>query len=165
MTRDKKMQTAYLASGCFWGTQYYLEELDGVDSTCVGYMGGNADFPTYEQVKTGETGHVEAVMVMFDPQKISYRKLLERYFETHDFEQEDGQGEDIGSQYLSKIFYCNTEQKKIAEQSIELLNDMGYSVATKVEPATLFWMGEDYHQLYFEKNGESPTCHVFKVIF
>ena len=159
------METAYFASGCFWGVQYHFNKLDGVKETLVGYMGGTVENPTYEEVKTGKTGHAETVMVMFDPEKVSYDQLLRLFFETHDFTQIDGQGPDIGSQYRSVIFYANEEQKKQANHALEILFNMGYLVATALEPASMFWLGEDYHQHYYEKNGGNPYCHIYKKIF
>lgn len=105
-------ETAYFASGCFWGTQYHMEKAKGVEETHVGYMGGKIDNPTYPEVKTGTTDHVETVKVVFDPSQTSYEDLLRLYFETHDFTQIGGQGPDIGTQYRSIIFYCDEQQKK-----------------------------------------------------
>ena len=158
-------ETAYFASGCFWGTQYHLEKVKGVDSTHVGYMGGTIDNPSYPEVKTGTTGHVETVEVIFDPSQTSFEQLVRLYFETHDFTQVGGQGPDIGSQYRSVIFYCNEEQKEIAERYIGKLFGMGFKVATALEPAGKFWIGEDYHQHYYDKKGETPYCHIYRKIF
>lgn len=158
-------ETAYFASGCFWGTQYHMEKANGVEETYVGYMGGKIDNPTYPEVKTGMTGHVETVKVVFDPSQTSYEDLLRLYFETHDFTQVGGQGPDIGTQYRSVIFYCNEQQKKMAEKYIGILTDKGYKVATTLEPATTFWVGEDYHQHYYDKKGDTPYCHIYRKIF
>ena len=158
-------ETAYLASGCFWGTQYHLNKLEGVEATYVGYMGGHVENPTYPEVKTGTTGHVETVKVVFDPAKVDFEQLIRLYFEIHDFTQEDGQGPDIGSQYLSVIFYTNERQKEIAEKYVGILTEKGYEVATSVKPASAFWMGEDYHQHYYDNRGERPYCHMYKKIF
>lgn len=160
-----KIQKAYLASGCFWGTQYHLNKMFGVTATYVGYMGGDLANPSYSQVKTGTTGHVETVEVLFDTEETSYEQIIRLYFETHDFTQVGGQGPDIGSQYRSVIFYANEEQKIIAENQIKLLTAMGYSVATTIECASTFWRAEDYHQHYYDKNGDSPYCHIYKKIF
>lgn len=165
MNTNQEFETAYLASGCFWGTQYHLSKMEGVIATYVGYMGGEVDTPTYEQVKSGTTGHVETVMVLFDPRKTSYLKLLRLYFETHDFTQVGGQGPDIGTQYKSVIFYCNDEQHYAAEESFEILIGMGYQVATLLKPAEVFWMAEEYHQLYYDKNGDTPYCHIYRKVF
>lgn len=165
MNEFENFETAYFASGCFWGTQYHLDKAPGVISTYVGYMGGNVENPSYEQVKTGETGHVETVMVLFDPTKTTYPQLARLYFETHDFTQIGGQGPDIGSQYRSVIFYNNEIQQQFAEELIETLMEMGYMVVTTAEPATVFWIGEDYHQHYYDNNGSMPYCHAYNKIF
>lgn len=167
MEQNKNEQTevAYLASGCFWGTQYHLNKLPGVVLTLVGYMGGTLEHPSYEQVKTGDTKHVETVKVVFDPQRTSYEEILRLYFETHDFTQVGGQGPDIGSQYRSVVFYVDERQKATAEKYIGILTEKGYKVATAVEPATTFWIGEDYHQHYYDRKGEKPYCHIYRKIF
>lgn len=165
MDNFNNAETAYFASGCFWGTQYHFSKAPGVIETFVGYMGGSIENPSYQQVKTGETGHVETVMVLYNPDKISYLQLARLYFETHDFTQIGGQGPDIGSQYRSVIFYCNDEQQMLAEDTIETLNIMGYEVATALEPANVFWIAEDYHQNYYDKSGETPYCHIYRKIF
>lgn len=162
---ETQLETAYLASGCFWGTQYYLQRLNGVEATYVGYMGGTLEQPSYEQVKTGDTGHVETVMVLFDPRKISYSHLLRYYFETHDFSQVGGQGPDIGTQYRSVVFYCNDFQQLLAAETIELLSEMGYLVATGIEEASVFWIAENYHQDYYNKTNGAPYCHRYRKIF
>jgi len=158
-------KTAVLASGCFWGTQYYLARVPGVLNTKVGYIDGHVDNPTYKQVCSGNTGHVEAVEVTYDPSKLSFKDLLKYYFETHDFSQENGQGPDIGSQYLSVLFYENDAEKKDAEDVIAYLREHGHKVATQLKPLKTFWAGEDYHQLYYEKKGDTPYCHRYREIF
>lgn len=160
-----KFDIAIFASGCFWGTQYYLQKAEGVILTKVGYIGGKYGNPTYHQVCTGTTGHAEAVQVILDPQKISYKELTKLYFETHDFTQIGGQGPDIGDQYRSEIFYLNDEQKNIA---IELINDLtkkSYEVATGLSKATTFWEAEDYHQNYYNNKGSLPYCHAYRKVF
>ncbi|OAV69382.1 Peptide methionine sulfoxide reductase MsrA 1 [Bacteroidales bacterium Barb6XT] len=159
------METAYLASGCFWGTQYHLNKLAGVEATAVGYMGGTLESPSYPQVKTGTTGHVETVRVVFDPAKVSFLQLLHLYYETHDFTQAGGQGPDIGSQYRSVIFYCNEEQRATAAGVIKQLRGMGHSVATSLEPASVFWTAEAYHQHYYDRKGDTPYCHIYRKLF
>lgn len=156
---------AVLASGCFWGTQYYLARVPGVLETKVGYIDGHVDNPTYKQVCSGNTGHVEATEVTYDPSKITFKELLQYFFETHDFSQEDGQGPDIGSQYLSVVFYENDQEKKDAEEVMGWLRDKGQKVATQLKPMKHFWAGEDYHQLYYEKKGDTPYCHRYREIF
>lgn len=164
MNKNKK-KFAIFASGCFWGTQYYLGKALGVVDTTVGYIGGDVENPTYEQVSSGTTGHVEAVRVEYDPEETSYENLAKLFFETHDFAQEDGQGPDIGSQYRSKIFYSDESEKVIAEKLVDILEKKGFSVATISEPVGPFYPAEDYHQDYYQKNGGSPYCHIYRKIF
>ncbi|MCK5563730.1 MAG: bifunctional methionine sulfoxide reductase B/A protein [Planctomycetes bacterium] len=162
---NAKTEKAIFASGCFWGVEYHLGSADGVVSTTVGYTGGNALNPTYEQVCADTTGHAEAVEVIYDPAKVSYEELAKLFFETHNFSQVDGQGPDIGTQYRSEIFYLNENQKQTAEKLIDELKLKDYDVATKVTKATKFYNGEKDHQDYYQKNGQSPYCHVYKKIF
>jgi len=159
------MDTAYFASGCFWGTEYYLSKAPGVHTTTVGFMGGHVTAPTYQQVCTQTTGHLETVEVVFDPQLTSYEALIKLFFETHDFCQTDGQGPDIGPQYRSCIFYRNQEQKAMAERYILLLQEKEFSVATDLQPASTFWKAEDYHQQYYAHKGTLPYCHAYRKIF
>lgn len=156
---------AYFACGCFWGAQYYFDKLKGVKSTVVGYMGGKLENPTYKEVKKGNTGHLETIEVVYDPSVLNYESLVKYFFEIHDFSQEDGQGVDIGSQYLSAIFVSNQEERGTSEKVIGILKDKGYKVATKILPVQTFWKAEDYHQLYLEQRKEEPECHVYKKIF
>jgi len=156
---------AIFASGCFWGTEYYLSQAEGVISTTVGYIGGHVKNPTYKQVCTGTTGHAEAVEVVFDPSKTSYEKLARLYFETHDFTQVNRQGPDIGEQYRSVIFYTDDSQKAVAEKLVKLLQAKGYKVATKIEKASEFYSAENYHQDYYEKSGGTPYCHIKREVF
>jgi peptide methionine sulfoxide reductase msrA/msrB len=166
-TRNPPSRTAraIFASGCFWGTEYYLQRAPGVISTTVGYTGGHVDHPTYEQVCTDRTGHAEAVEVIYDPMKTDYEQLAKLFFETHDFTQLNRQGPDIGRQYRSAIFYLNDEQKQTAERLVEQLRQMGYDVKTEITPAGKFWPAERYHQDYYNKTGGSPYCHIFRPIF
>ncbi|MCK9617533.1 MAG: bifunctional methionine sulfoxide reductase B/A protein [Lentimicrobiaceae bacterium] len=157
--------TAIFASGCFWGTEYYFKKVSGVLSTTVGFIGGNVQFPFYQQVCCENTGHAEAVEVIFDPIKVSYEELTKYFFETHDFTQINQQGPDVGEQYRSEIFYLNEEQRKTAQKYIDLLEAKGYKVATHLTKATDFWKAEDYHQDYYEKKGGIPYCHVYRKIF
>jgi peptide methionine sulfoxide reductase msrA/msrB len=159
-----KTDKAIFASGCFWGTEYYMKRAPGVIATMVGYTGGKVNHPTYQQVHTGRTGHAESVQVVFDPNKTSYEKLAKYFFETHDFTQVNRQGPDIGTQYRSVIFYLNDEQKQIATQMIEKLRKAGYKVATQVVKAGTFWPAEEYHQDYYARTGGTPYCHVFRPI-
>jgi methionine-S-sulfoxide reductase len=155
----------YFASGCFWGTEYHFMKEFGVISTAVGFMGGHIDYPTYSQVKTGETGHLECVEIIYDANKTNYENLVRLFFETHDFTQTDGQGPDIGSQYLSCIFYNNEAEKTIAEKYLNILKDKGYQVSTKLQPASTFWKAEDYHQQYYDHKGTQPYCHIYRKVF
>lgn len=157
--------TAVFASGCFWGTQYFLDKQDGVISTTVGYTGGITENPTYQQVCSGTTGHLEAVQVVFDTAKVSYETICKYFFETHDFTQTNGQGPDVGDQYLSAIFYRTMEQKAIAQKLIKVLEDKGYKVATTLMPARKFWKAEAYHQDYYDTKGTTPYCHAYRKIF
>ncbi|MBN1361740.1 MAG: bifunctional methionine sulfoxide reductase B/A protein [Sedimentisphaerales bacterium] len=157
-------ETAIFASGCFWGTEYYLQRAPGVISTTVGYTGGHVDNPTYKQVCTDKTGHAEAVQVVYDPSQTSYAKLARLFFETHDFTQVNRQGPDIGRQYRSAIFYLNDEQRHIATEMKDRLTKAGFKVATEITPASKFWPAELYHQDYYNKTGKTPYCHIYRPI-
>lgn len=159
------LEKAVLASGCFWGTQFYLQKMKGVIVTRVGYTGGTTINPTYYEVFTGKTGHVEAVLVEYDPAQISYYEILKMFFETHNFSQSNGQGPDIGSQYLSKVFYRNELEQKTALDLINALKEKGFEVATKVVPVGEFYPAEEYHQDYYLKSGGTPYCHRYRKIF
>lgn len=163
--KELKMEKAYFASGCFWGTQYHFMKAPGVVETTVGYMGGHTQSPTYKEVCTGTTGHIETTEVIYDPTRTSFEKLLQLYYETHDFEQIGGQGPDIGEQYQSVVFYVNDEQKAMVEKYMGILRDKGYKPATQLRPADIFWAAEDYHQQYYEKKNGTPYCHVYRKIF
>jgi peptide methionine sulfoxide reductase msrA/msrB len=152
---------AVFASGCFWGTEFYLQKVEGVISTQVGYTGGHVDNPTYEQVCSKTTGHYEAVEVIYDPKVISYEQLTKIFFETHDPEQKNGQGPDIGPQYRSAIFVADVEERAVAEKVIAILEAKGYDVATVVLPADTFWPAELYHQDYYDNKGGTPYCHKY----
>ena len=158
---ERKVEKAYFAAGCFWGTEYWFEKQKGVLSAVSGYAGGTVKNPTYEQVLTGNTGHYETVEVTYDPERISYDELVKLFFNIHNPSQTDGQGPDIGSQYLSVLFYRNEEEKKTAEKYIKMLENKGITVATRVLKATEFYPAEDYHQDYYEHKGGRPYCHVF----
>lgn len=150
---------AIFASGCFWGTQHHMDKAEGVILTTVGYTGGNTENPNYQQVCSGTTGHVEAVEVLYDPERTSFEELARLFFETHDPSQSDGQGPDIGSQYLSVLYYHNAKEHDIAQQLIDFLSHKGIKVATRLEPAGIFWPAELYHQHYYQKKGTLPYCH------
>ncbi|WP_243348034.1 bifunctional methionine sulfoxide reductase B/A protein [Parabacteroides sp. FAFU027] len=157
--------TAYFASGCFWGTEYYFERAKGVITTDVGYMGGHLKHPTYKEVCTGTTGHVETTQVVFDTRKTTYEEMVKLFFETHDFTQVDGQGPDIGPQYHSVLFYENEQQHALAEKYMQILRQKGYHVATKLAPASQFWRAEEYHQNYYTHKNGTPYCHIYRKIF
>lgn len=154
-----------LAAGCFWGVQYYLERLEGVLKTEVGYTGGQKDNPRYQEICEGNTGHYEAVRVLYDPTKMNFKSLIKFFFEIHDPTQVDGQGPDIGEQYQSAIFYYENEEKQIAEELRQELNTFGDAVVTKILPAQIFWRAEDYHQHYYQKNKQQPYCHFYRKKF
>jgi peptide methionine sulfoxide reductase msrA/msrB len=163
--KEPPIAKAYFAGGCFWGVEHFFEHQDGVISAISGYMGGSMENPSYEDVKHGKTGHLEVVKVIYDPTKVNYEKLVKFFFEIHDPTQVDGQGPDIGEQYLSAIFYKNDEEKKAVYKLIDILKTKGYKIVTKVLPADTFWKAEEYHQDYFDKNKQQPSCHVYKKIF
>lgn len=154
-------EEAIFAAGCFWGVEYYLKKLPGVLKTEVGYSGGSVDFPTYQQICHENTGHFEAIRVIYDPSKIDYETLTKYFFEIHNPEQPDGQGPDRGEQYLSRIFYYNDQQKNIAIKLAQQLSQKGYQIATKLLPVSEFWPAEDYHQDYYQKTGKAPYCHTY----
>ncbi len=150
------IEVAYFALGCFWGAERLFWVLDGVYTTAVGYMGGRTPNPTYEEVCTVKTGHAEAVLVAFDPEKISYADLLKVFFEEHDPTQGMRQGNDVGTQYRSEIFTVGDAQKATAEMAREAydgsLRAAGKDpVTTEIEPAGPFYYAEDYHQQYLHK--------------
>ncbi|MFC1678365.1 peptide-methionine (S)-S-oxide reductase MsrA [Patescibacteria group bacterium] len=156
----KNHEQAYFAGGCFWGVEYYFQNLPGVISTQVGYMGGRIEKPTYLEVCSKTTGHAETLEVVFDNSKISYKDLGKLFFEVHDPTQLNRQGPDVGDQYRSVIFYTNNEQKEIAEKLIKILREKGFKVVTELQEAKTFWPAEDYHQKYYSKNGNKPYCHI-----
>ena len=138
-----------------------MKHLPGVISVISGYTGGNTTNPTYQDVCNHQTGHAEAVQIIFDPRKITYETLAKRFFEIHDPGQVNRQGPDSGDQYRSEIFYTTSEQKEIAAKLIGILKEKGFQVVTKLTPATHFWRAEDYHQNYYEKTKKQPYCHLY----
>lgn len=152
-------EEALFAGGCFWGVQYLLNQLKGVVKTEVGYTGGHFAEPTYRDVCRGDTGHLEAIRVIYDPAMIDYETLTKYFFEIHDPTQADGQGPDLGSSYLSAVFYYDDMQKEIVERLIHELRQMNYHVVTKLREAGVFWKAERDHQDYYIKTGKMPYCH------
>ena len=151
------LATAVFALGCFWGEEKTFWQTPGVWSTAVGYAGGTTPYPTYEEVCSGRTGHAEAVLVVFDPEQVSYEKLLSVFWESHDPTQGMRQGNDVGTQYRSAIYYADDAQRAAAEASREAfqqrLSAAGYdTITTQIAPAGPFYYAEDYHQQYLAKN-------------
>lgn len=158
----KKWQTAILAGGCFWGVQELFRKQKGVIYSEVGYTGGDAQKTSYEDVKTSQTGHAEAVRVIFDPQQTNYENILLYFFNIHDPTTLDRQGNDRGSQYRSEIFYLNAEQKEVAKKIIERVDrskHWGQPAVTRLSQAPTFYRGEEYHQDYLKKHPGGYTCH------
>ena len=162
---SKKTEVAIFAGGCFWGVEYYFQHEKGVLKTEVGYTGGHKENPTYREVCNHTTGHIEVLRVEFDPSVTNFEHLAKLFFEIHNPTQTNGQGNDIGEQYLSKIFYTSETQKVISQKLIQLLEGKGLKIATELLPATKFWLAETYHQKYYEKNGGTPYCHFRKKLF
>ena len=159
---ENRLERAVFAGGCFWGMQDLIRKRPGVAGTRVGYAGGSVENPTYDIVKTGTSGHAEAIEIDYNPAEVGYRELLELFFQIHDPTTKDRQGNDIGSQYRSAIFYVNDEQKRIAEETIADVEASGLwpgKVATQVVPAGPFWIAEDAHQDYLERFPNGYTCH------
>jgi peptide-methionine (S)-S-oxide reductase len=156
------METAIFAGWCFWGLEDLIRRIPGVLSTRVGYTGGHVDNPTYKLVCTKTTGHAEAVEITFDPAVVTYRKLLELFFQIHDPTTVDRQGNDIGDSYRSEIFYTSDAQKDEAMRTIADVDASGIwpgKVVTKVTTAVTFWEAEDFHQDYLVKHPDGYTCH------
>lgn len=157
--------TAYFAGGCFWGVEYYMQQIDGVISAQSGYMGGDTPHPTYKQVCSGTTGHAETVQIVFDPARVNYETIARMFFEIHDPTQFDRQGPDVGDQYRSAVFFRSDAQKETIDKLFDLLIANGYEVVTELAPAGEFWPAEDYHQRYYEKTGKKPYCHTYRKRF
>lgn len=155
----ERSATAIFAGGCFWGVEYYLQQIDGVSSVVSGYTGGRTKNPGYAEVSRGNSGHYEAVEVRYDPDMVNYESLAKMFFEIHDPTQANGQGPDIGKQYRSAVFYRNDEEKDVAEKLIAELKTKGYKVVTRILPLEVFYPAEDYHQDYYFRKGGLPYCH------
>jgi peptide methionine sulfoxide reductase msrA/msrB len=155
-----KTQKALLAAGCFWGVQYYFDQVPGVVATIVGYSGGHTPAPTYDDVATRATGHAESVLVEFDPEKISYKTIVMQFFRMHDPTQYDRQGYDVGDEYRSAIFYFDEEQHKIAVQVRNKTQEkLDKPIVTEIVHAGPFYKAEEYHQKFSEKTGIG-MCHI-----
>jgi peptide methionine sulfoxide reductase msrA/msrB len=158
-------EIATLSGGCFWGVQELIRKLPGVVSSVVGYTGGSSDKPSYEQVHTGRTGHAEAVQIVFDPKVISYEKLLHYFFRLHDPTTPNRQGNDVGTQYRSAIFFNNEDQRVVAQRVKDEVDKSGKwpaKVVTQIVPASNFYPAEDDHQDYLQKNPNGYTCHYLR---
>lgn len=155
------MEIATFGNGCFWCTEAIFQELKGVSKAVSGYMGGAVKNPTYKEVCSGTTGHAEVLQITFDPAAITFDELLEVFWKTHDPTTLNRQGNDVGTQYRSAVFYHNDEQKKIAEDyKIKLDASGAWSdpIVTEITAAEIFYPAEDYHQEYFNHNGSQPYC-------
>ncbi len=162
MKKNKDLQIATFAAGCFWGVETYFMKLSGVIETAVGYMGGHLETPTYEDVCTGKSGHAEVLQLQFDPDIITYEQLLDHFWQMHNPTQLNRQGPDFGTQYRSAVFYHSEEQRLQAEQSKRELEAKGIykePVVTLIEEAGVFWRAEEYHQKYHAKRG-SAGCRI-----
>ncbi|MGE3261796.1 MAG: peptide-methionine (S)-S-oxide reductase MsrA [Bacteriovoracia bacterium] len=160
-------ETALFAAGCFWGSEEFFRKIPGVMSTSVGYAGGKMENPSYEAVSAGKTGHAEVVKVEFDPKKVSYEKLLDQFFKMHDPTTLNRQGNDVGPQYRSAIFFESGAQKKIAEEFKRKVEKSGAwkgKITTEIAPASKFFPAEDYHQHYLIKNPDGYDNHYLRNI-
>jgi len=157
------IQSAYFAGGCFWGVEYFFENYKGVKSAISGYMGGHLNNPSYQEICRGNTGHFEVVKVDYKENEVTFEELAKLFFETHNPEQTNGQGPDIGSQYLSAIFYNNENEKEVSKKLINELELKGMSIATKLISThnTPFFAAEEYHQDYYFKHNKTPYCHSY----
>ena len=156
MANDAENKKAVFAAGCFWGVESTFQQMDGVKSTTVGYIGGKVKNPSYELVCTGLTGHAEAVEIEYNPNEVSFEKLLDTFFELHDPTTLNRQGPDIGTQYRSAAYFSNDDEKQIIENKINALNESGKfksRIVTEIEAISDFYNAEDYHQDYYKKRG------------
>ena len=156
------METATFGAGCFWGIEEALREVEGVVETAVGYMGGSFENPTYQNVCSGRSGHAEVVQLSYDQDKVSYEDLLEVLWSLHNPTQRNRQGNDVGSQYRSAIFFHTKEQEATARASRDALGRSGRyrrPIATEITPASTFWRAEEYHQRYLQKRGQA-SCRI-----
>ncbi len=154
------LSRAIFAAGCFWGVQFYFDQVPGVAKTTAGYAGGHVENPTYEQVCGHTTGHAEVLEIEFDPETVSYEVLVRHFFRMHDPTQLNRQGPDVGDQYRSTIFYFDDEQKLVAERVKDELQALTkIPIVTQIVPAVRFYKAEEYHQKYTEKTGQG-MCHI-----
>ena len=159
--KNMKTDTATFGAGCFWCVEAIFQNLDGVISVASGYEGGKIKNPTYKEVCSGLTGHAEVIQIVYDPAKISFKELLEVFWQTHDPTTLNRQGADAGTQYRSAVFYHNDEQKELAEKYKKELDASGAfrgPIVTEISPSTVFYQAEDYHQDYYNLNGSQPYC-------
>ena len=163
----QSIKSAYFAGGCFWGVEYYFEKVEGVQSAISGYMGGHLENPTYQDICTGKTGHLEVVQINYNPEVVSFESLCKLFFEIHDPTQSNGQGPDIGDQYLSAIFYNDQQEKESSENLINILKDKGHMVITQLinNINIPFYVAEEYHQDYYFVHNKIPYCHSYKKKF
>ena len=155
------LKKAYFAGGCFWGVEHLLQQVNGVVSVVSGYMGGDVENPSYEQVCGKKTGHLETVEVLYNPQQSSFETLAKLFFEIHDPTQKDRQGPDIGPQYGSAIFVNDDEERIISNNLVAELKSKGYDVVTQILPMHTFWRAEEFHQDYYVRTGKHPYCHSY----
>lgn len=158
---SNSIDTAIFASGCFWCTEAIFQELNGVEKVESGYIGGENPNPTYEEVCTGNTGHAEATRIYYNPEIINFKELLEVFWKTHDPTTLNRQGNDVGTQYRSGIFFLSEEQKDLAEEYKQKLDEAGIyesPIVTEITPASEFFVAENYHQNYYNQNGNQPYC-------
>lgn len=161
--KQTALETATLAGGCFWGVEELIRKLPGVTQTTVGYTGGFLENPVYEKVKTGATGHAEAIEIKFDPKKLSYEDLLKYFFRLHDPTTKNRQGNDVGTQYRSAIFTHSPKQKELAQKAIAAASKKWKDpVVTEIVPATKFYPAEEFHQDYLQKHPNGYTCHFLR---
>ncbi|MBX9704970.1 MAG: bifunctional methionine sulfoxide reductase B/A protein [Gammaproteobacteria bacterium] len=164
-TEVQDTEEAIVAGGCFWGVEYLFQQLPGILKTEVGYIGGQLKNPSYKEVCRGDTGHIEAVRIVYDPTRIDYASVLRYFFEIHDPTQADGQGPDHGDQYLSRVFYYTSEQQQVAQELIKQLHTLGCDAVTEVVPVATFWPAETYHQDYYNQQHKLPYCHRYQKRF
>ncbi len=163
--QNSKLEVATFAAGCFWGVEEFFRKIPGVVSTKVGYAGGISENPKYSDMKGGQTKHAESVEIQFDPKKVSYTYLLEQFFKMHDPTTKDRQGNDIGNQYRSAVFYHTPEQKKVAESfknKVSKSRAWKAEIVTEVSEAKKFWAAEEVHQKYLQKNPNGYDNHYLR---